>query len=361
MSSTSVPRHADHDGSPGNSPWLSVLIPVYNVKNYLRECLASVLAQADAGVEVWMADDCSSDGTTELVQALVAEHAGGPVPVRALIQTRNQGPSVSRNALLQQARGEYIWFLDADDCLQPGAMARLREVVDQHAPGLVMCDFAMLRLRKKLKYRLRGEMHRHTFFGPERQLISDPAVLLRGLFEAGHLHVWSKIAKRQVWGEQLRFPVGRYFEDVTLTPRLVLQAGSVWYEPEVWVAYRQHEGSILATPNLIKADHQVHALVTLRETADRLGLDEHARFPWAHFVACAFIGASRTAERGLPGRWGGTVAVFRQAFEQSSPLSTRALLQAYLWRGWWGRAIRLAYWLKRAEGESTMAADSGFA
>ncbi|WP_343640231.1 glycosyltransferase family 2 protein [Roseateles sp.] len=331
------------------APWLSVLIPVHNVKDYLRECLASVIAQAGAGVEVLMVDDCSTDGSDALVRELVAEHAAGPVRVQGLFHAQNQGLSGARNTMLQAASGEYVWFLDSDDYLMPGAIARLREIVRQHAPALVLCDFLMLRERMKLKHRLRGELHRRTFHGPARQLLRDHSQLMRGLFEAGQMHSWSKIARRSVWGEQLRFPVGRYFEDMSTTPFLALLADTAWYEPSVWVAYRQRAGSILATPNLTKAEHMAHALANLREAAAGKGLDENALFAWAHFAARNFIGASRIAHKALPQDCGAAVAMFRDAYEEASPIPLRDLDRAYKRRGWFVRAMRLRHWMRVAE------------
>ncbi|WP_431287068.1 glycosyltransferase family 2 protein [Roseateles chitinivorans] len=335
------------------APWLSVLIPVHNVKDYLRECLDSVLAQADAGVEVLMVDDCSTDGSDDLVRTLVTEHAAGPVTVRGLFHAQNQGLSGARNTMLQAARGDYVWFVDSDDYLMPGAIPRLRQVVRGHAPALVLCDFFMLRERMKLKHRLRGELHRRTFFGPERQVIRDPSLLMRGLFEAGQMHSWSKIARRSVWGEQLRFPVGRYFEDMATTPFLALLADSVWYEPEVWVAYRQRAGSILATPNVTKAEHLAHALANLRDAAAGTPLDDETRFAWAHFAARNFIGASRMADKALPDGCAEAVAKFRDAFEEASPIPLRDLDLAYKRRGWFVRAMRLRHWLRRADCEGS--------
>ncbi|WP_416762057.1 glycosyltransferase family 2 protein [Roseateles sp. So40a] len=340
---------------PSPTPWLSVLIPVFNVKDYLRECVDSVVSQADAGVEILLVDDCSTDGSGELVRAIAAEHAAGPVRVRGLFHEKNLGLSGARNTMLQAAHGEYVWFVDSDDYLMPGAIPRLREVVQAHAPALVLCDFFMLREHTKLKHRLRGEMHRRTFFGPERQLVSDHSLLMRGLFEAGQMHSWSKIARRSVWGEELRFPVGRYFEDMATTPWLALQAENAWYEPAVWVAYRQRAGSILSTPNVTKAEHLAHALANLRDAAQGRPLDDAANFAWAHFAARNFIGASRMADKALPDGCEKTVAMFRQAFEEASPIPLRELDRAYKSRGWFVRAMRLRYWLRRAELAGTRA------
>ncbi|UXH76668.1 glycosyltransferase family 2 protein [Roseateles amylovorans] len=326
-------------------PWLSVLIPVYNVQDYLRECVESVLSQADHGVEVLMVDDCSTDGSAALMRQLAARDPR----VRCLFHEQNQGLSGARNTLLQAATGDYVWFLDSDDYLMPGALPGLRALAERHAPALVMCDFRMVRTPMKRKHRWRGELHKRTFFGPERELLNDRSMLFIGLFEAGQMHSWSKIAKRSVWGDQLRFPVGRYFEDMGTTPFLALLAQNYWYEPSVWVAYRQREGSILHTPNLKKAEHLAHALSGLREAAAKASLSSAAKFAWAHFAARNFISAARMAHRAEPAGCSGLIGHYRAEFERASPISLRELELSYLRRGWWIRALRLRHWLARAD------------
>ncbi len=172
-------------------PWLSILIPVYNVQAFLRECLMSVVSQVDESVEIVMLDDRSTDGSTDLVRQLAAELSSPTVRIHTQFHAENQGLSVVRNGLLDAARGDYLWFLDSDDCLLPGAVEGLRKLVRREQPELVLCDYSVLRQAPRLKHRLRGEGHRRTFSGPARQPIADPCVLLRGLFEAGQLHCWS--------------------------------------------------------------------------------------------------------------------------------------------------------------------------
>lgn len=124
------------------APWLSVLIPVYNVEAYLAECVESVMAQAGEGVEVLLLDDGSPDGSWALMQALSGRWPGR---LWLLQHERNGGLSAARNTLIDAAQGEYLWFLDSDDKLLPGAIDALRAIVRQHAPDLVLCDFRVWR------------------------------------------------------------------------------------------------------------------------------------------------------------------------------------------------------------------------
>lgn len=327
-------------------PWLSVLIPVYNVKDYLRECLVSVIEQIDGHVEILMVEDCSTDGSDLVLKALAAEF---PDRFTVIQHERNQGLSAARNTMLEVARGDYLWFLDSDDKILPGAIAQLKSVVDRRAPDLVLCDFAMWRSPQKLKHRLRGEDHRRTFDGVSNQLLTDRAALLEGLFEQGHLHIWSKISKASLWRDGLRFPVGRYFEDMVVTPRLALRAASYYHASAVWVAYRQRQGSILASMSPKKLEDLSQAMVGYQELfRQQVSGAAGAEFALAYCAAKNFIGVARCLHSSnIPGA-DQLLVRYQHNFLISIPYSLERLRAEYLKRGWLWRWLRLRYWHHKA-------------
>lgn len=112
---------------------VSIIVPVYNVADYLKECVASLLAQTYPHIEVILVSDASSDGSDELCDALAAD-----VRVTALHQAENKGVSAARNRGIAAARGEYFFFADADDTLNPEGIAFLVDLLAQN-PN---CDMA---------------------------------------------------------------------------------------------------------------------------------------------------------------------------------------------------------------------------
>ncbi len=94
---------------------VSVVIPTYNYGRYIGQCLNSLLEQRFSRFEVIIVDDCSTDGTAEMLAERLPDER-----FRFHRQDRNQGASVARNTGVAMARGEYIVFLDADDVLLPG-------------------------------------------------------------------------------------------------------------------------------------------------------------------------------------------------------------------------------------------------
>ena len=111
---------------------LSVIVPFYNVQSYAPDTLRGLRANARPGVEFVLVDDCSTDGTPELLRR-AAEELPAAVHVR---HEENGGLATARNTGLAAARGEYLTFLDGDDWVAPGYYADLL----RHARRLG-CDF----------------------------------------------------------------------------------------------------------------------------------------------------------------------------------------------------------------------------
>lgn len=324
------------------APWLSLLLPVYGVESYLTACAESILGQADAGVELVFVDDASPDGSAALLAALQAAH---PAQVRVLRHAVNGGISAARNTLLEAARGDYLWFIDPDDLMEPGALAALKTLVADDAPDWISCDFRAFDDATGQPRRAR-HAHQSSFSGPAKVRCEDRDLLIRGLLQAGQLHPWSKVIRRAMWPADLRFPVGRVFEDLAVFPRLALHARSFFHAPQVWVAYRQRAGSTLANLTAAKLDDWTIALVgygdLLRDSS------AETRFVAAHFSARTFLRAAKRLSRLGPPDLSSTLTLFAQRWQAASPLSAADLLRAYLRRGWWWRALQLSVWLRRA-------------
>lgn len=111
-------------------PKFSIIIPVYNVAPYLRECLDSVLAQTFADWEAICVDDGSTDGSGAILDEYreKVEARGGGGQRIVVLHQKNAGVSAARNAALDVAQGEWIMFLDGDDVLRKDALQRVMEI-----------------------------------------------------------------------------------------------------------------------------------------------------------------------------------------------------------------------------------------
>ncbi len=111
---------------------ITVVIPTYNYARYLERCLASVIRQESADFEVVVVDDGSSDNTRQFMMDFCSRHASHRI---RYVYQDNAGPSAARNRGAAMAGGAYIWFLDADDALLPGAMALMCREIEANPGG----------------------------------------------------------------------------------------------------------------------------------------------------------------------------------------------------------------------------------
>jgi len=279
------------------TPWLSVLIPVYNVKNYLDDCFQSILSQCGENIEIIALDDQSTDGSFEYLHALAAKTSR---PIKILQHTHNRGLSAARNSLVAAATGEYVWFLDSDDVLVDGAINQLWRIVERYSPDLVMCDYHMWRPGIAVEWRKqRKESHISTFSEGSNCLMQSPELLFKGLYKKGKLHSWSKISKRSLWLSGLQFPEGKYFEDMVTTPRLALAVKTYFHCPEVWVRYRQREGSILSNFNDKKINDMMAGVDNIWEIwSSRLpDIKISTRYYFSRFCVKNYISALKESKR----------------------------------------------------------------
>jgi len=330
---------AEHDArGPGQQGdlWLSVLVPMFKVEEYLDECLRSVLDQADAGVEVVICDDGSPDGSATIAQSYVDRYPG---QVRMIRHAQNRGISATRNSLLDAARGDYLWFVDSDDQVRAGAIAAIAEIVSIHSPDLIGCNYRKRRLPKS------------AFAGPQNCLITDRDTIVGGICASRKMYAWVRVARRELWADDLRFLGGRIFEDVALIPRLALRARSYLHISRPLLDYRIRPASILARIRTGSFDVQAHhelagALDGFVDDLEREGEPfARTRFAVSHFIAMEFVKTVgrilRSAEPGIDGTGkGDLIAEFKALMERSSPIPFEALAGEYL------RAGRLIAWMK---------------
>lgn len=120
-------------------PKISIIVPVYNVEKYVKDCLDSVLRQSFDEYEVI----CVDDGSTDNSYAVVREYARENSRIK-LFHQENQGQSVARNVAMQYAKGEYLCFLDSDDMLVEDALCKMWDAVKEDMPDILSYEVACL-------------------------------------------------------------------------------------------------------------------------------------------------------------------------------------------------------------------------
>lgn len=120
---------------------ISIIIPVYNVEEYVDACIKSVIAQTYTGpIECIIVDDCGNDRSMEIVKQIITPYSG-PIKFRIIAHDQNRGLSAARNTGIKNATGEYLYFLDSDDEITPTAIASLTEPFMKDTPDIVIGEF----------------------------------------------------------------------------------------------------------------------------------------------------------------------------------------------------------------------------
>ena len=228
---------------------VSVVIPVYNVERWLPACLDSVLAQTLQDIEVLCVDDCSPDGSAEILRAYAARDPR----VKLLRTPQNSGQGVARNLGLDAAIGDYVYFLDSDDLVVPQALAELSTYADELRLDGVFFDSEVLYDSPKLAKRYASYPASHTGAYPEG------AVAGLDLFEAFMAQRdWTCYVQRQLWRraflqrEGIRFPSWASHEDEAFAFEALLAAARVSYVPKPYFIRRYREGSVMTTKPTLK-------------------------------------------------------------------------------------------------------------
>lgn len=118
---------------------LSVVVPVFNTAKFVEKCLKSILKKNVPSrlYEVIVVDDGSTDESYEIAKNICIQYAHTVV-----LRQSNSGLGAARNSGLEKARGEYVWFIDGDDFLQPHATDKVLDALERHAPDILVVDFS---------------------------------------------------------------------------------------------------------------------------------------------------------------------------------------------------------------------------
>ena len=115
---------------------ITIGIPVYKAVDYIEVTMLSALAQTYESIEFLIVDDCGNDGTIEIVEHLQCTHPRGR-NIRILHNEKNCGVAFSRNRIIDEAHGQYLYFLDSDDVIEPNTIELLINTMRANACDIV--------------------------------------------------------------------------------------------------------------------------------------------------------------------------------------------------------------------------------
>lgn len=246
----------------------SVIVPVYNVADYLPACMESLLAQRCADWEMILVDDGATDGRCP---ALCDEYAAKYPALVRVIHQPNGGLGAARNTGLEAARGDYLLFVDSDDTIAPDTLARLSEEIDKTHADMYTFSFRYVAengTESPAEPRTIPEGGNAFALEQAPEMLLDPPM------------AWCRLCRRRLFTETgIRFPGRVWYEDLCTTPGLLLAARSVVRLADPFYGYQIRRGSIMRSANLKRNLEILNALDMARAPFEAAGEAERYQ-PW---------------------------------------------------------------------------------
>lgn len=221
-------------------PLISVIVPVYKVEPYIHRCINSIIHQTYQNLEIILVDDGSPDRCGQICD----EYAANDTRIQVIHQ-QNQGLSAARNAGLDSCKGEYIGFVDSDDCIHPEMYERLYSDIVTHHVLLAFCQPNMC------------DEVIPDIEGKESTVCQDKEfVILKSMEENIWWSAWTKLYHRSLF-ESIRYPQGKTNEDYAVTIFIYDHCERIAINYNKLYNYCIRENSICTSPLNIRKFDQI--------------------------------------------------------------------------------------------------------
>lgn len=246
------------------TPYFSIILPIYNVAPYLERCVQSVLDQRFYDFELILVDDGSTDESGEICDRLGTQHT-----CIRVIHKANGGLSSARNAGLETARGEYIWWVDSDDWIAEDALNILFQASSSQKPDMVKCNYVRVEGDERpFCSNARPGLHEKE----AKKALLDTAMLMPSRF---CLSAWSHIYRREFLEKnKLTFVSERIIgsEDYLFNLQALAVAESIRVIPQQLYFYELRDGSLSQRYKKDLPDRYIRLYTQLRQFYDEIGL-----------------------------------------------------------------------------------------
>lgn len=208
---------------------ISIIVPIYNVEQYLSDCLDSLATQTLQDIEVILVNDGSKDSSWRIAQ----EYTKKMPSIFKYVTKKNGGLSDARNFGMQYVQGEYIAFVDSDDWISPYMFEKLYKKAKEVNSDIVECQFDYVygNFHKKVKFPMYETLEKYMIYA--------------------YPNAWNKIYRTEwLCGLNVKFPVGLWHEDIEFFFKIIPFLKSVPATVrESLYYYRQRSGSIMNNPD----------------------------------------------------------------------------------------------------------------
>jgi glycosyltransferase involved in cell wall biosynthesis len=211
-------------------PLISIIVPVYNVEEYLPRCLDSIINQSYKNLEIILINDESTDNSLSICKEFKKKDKR-----IKLISIKHGGLSKARNTGLDVAKGEYIGFVDSDDFIEEDMYKSLYEAIVKSGAQISVCTF----------YRYHPDVLEYDFLESRDEIVFDKEEAIENVLIDKTLrnYVWTKLYSAYIF-DDLRFPEGKNFEDIFISIKILEKIDKLIYINKFLYYYVIREGSI---------------------------------------------------------------------------------------------------------------------
>ncbi len=227
-----------------NNELISVIVPVYNVSNYLKKCINSILSQTYKNFEIIIVDDGSTDGS----ETICDEYKNNPNI--QIIHKKNGGLSSARNEGLKRSKGKYICFIDSDDYIEGKYLEVLYEMIIRNESDVAVCGFDNVDEKGNVlsNYKYNKKAYIYT---PEKALLK-----MMNLNIPFTQCAWNKLYKKSIFCDNdLKYPEGFIYEDLATTPVAIGESNRISFVNEPLYHYVKREGSIVQSESFKQKEY----------------------------------------------------------------------------------------------------------
>ena len=217
-----------------NNPLISIIIPVYNVEKYLKECLNSVINQTYTNLEIILVDDGSTDSSGQMCD----EFAKNDNRIKVIHQ-KNQGQAVARNKALDIMQGEYLAFIDSDDMVDETYMQTLFEIIQEYDTKIAMISFENFKNIKEVENIKKENFQNNSIISFSTEEFFRNYLISKPKF---HNFIWRCLYHKDIFAN-LRFPIGIIYEDSSLYFDIFSTQNKIYISDKKLYFYRQRFSS----------------------------------------------------------------------------------------------------------------------
>lgn len=234
------------------SDLISIVVPIFNVEEYLERCISSILMQTYANIEVILVNDGSPDKCGD-----ICDYYSKLDNRITVVHKENGGLSDARNVGLEISKGEYITFIDSDDWIHKEYISKLYELIKKTNSDISVCNFLRVSKDDFENKIIKDKIYEFTNIGALKQLQNE--------FYIQMVVAWGKLYKKILF-DGIRFPVGRTHEDEFTTYKLLYKSKKVIFTTRPLLYYWQRHDSIMG--NKLNLKRILDSILSRKERAD---------------------------------------------------------------------------------------------